>query len=299
MKFSLQPLTRQKIIIFSTIVVFILIGIAVTVYVALQRQEPRKKALEVGENALVCDPGPDPYDSTSIIVTNNTSETIERLVSNVFRCRYVPNKIRKGYFFCDNTCNEATNPDCLNGTWDAAASTITSIAPGETKTFTMTVNPCEIAQIDTYNEVEHVEDSLLECTNLRSQYTVPAGSRFPGGFGFAIDENSTGYDAATGTCPAPTATPTSEPTVTPTATVTPTETPPPTEETPTSTPVATPTSEPTATPTPVLIVEVNTPTPPPGSTPTSTPVPPVSGGLLPTILTILGGAAIVLIGFAL
>jgi hypothetical protein len=288
-------------------VALLMVGLGILVALAQQRQDLRERVdtqVAAKDNALNCDPGVDPYVSRSIVVTNNSDKAIDRLVSNVFRCKYAPNKIKKGYVFCDSNCNPAVNPDCLVGTWDQSASTIVSIAPGETKTFTMTVNPCEIAQIDVYNEEVHTGESDYECWNNRSQYINPPPPNFwPGGIAFGIDENPTGYNAATGTCPVPTNTPP--------PTSVPTNTPPPT--TPPSQPTRTPTPQPTAppgqptytpfppTPTsyyPYPTAYPTTPVQPPPATPV--PTRPVAGSAEITAIGILGGVGLLIIAaFAL
>ena len=231
-------------------------------------------------NQLVCDPGSNPYNSDSMVVTNNTQETINNLTSVTFRCKYIPNKIREGFYKCE-TCedsDEVNNPDCQIGIYDPNSSIEAySLAPGESKTINVRANRCEIIQFDTYNTASHADDSNLECYNIRSQQTNPGPpARWPGGIAFGINQNSDGYNETTQTCaavsntPAPTI-PTNTPPENATSTPVPSETPtmvPPTETpSPTNTPVVpTDTPRPTETPSPT-----NTPIPP---TPTSTPVPP-------------------------
>lgn len=227
---------------------------------------------------LVCDAGVDAYNSDTIQITNNSDKKIDEINAVVFRCTYIPDKIRKGFYKCE-TCtdsDEVNNPDCQVGTFDPDASQDFSLEPGETKTISVPANPCEIIQLDVANNEPHVDDSPYECFNPRSQYTNPAPpARWQGGIAFAISENSEGYDPATQTCPQPpTATPTptvpqDTPTVTPTANPSdsPTPTPSP-SDTPTPSPTNSPTPSPTKTPTPSP-----TPTPIP-PTPTFTPVPP-------------------------
>lgn len=221
---------------------------------------------------LVCDAGLDPYDSTVIRVTNNTNQTIDDLTSVVFRCEYEPGRIVKGKYKCE-TCldgDEVNDPNCQKGIYDPTASIVEfTLAPGETKELKMALNNCEIGQIDVYNTDPNVNDSPLECFNPRSQYTNPAPpTRWPGGIGFAIDENATGY--SNGNCEVPTATPTpttppATPTNTPALTNTPTATP---------TPLPTNTPAPTNTPLPTnTVIPTNTPAPTNSPMPTYTPIP--------------------------
>ncbi len=330
----------SKIIIIVTSLL-ILLSIPIALILVRQRQEIRKKAIEGGDGQLVCDSGTDttnpqfdPYNSVEIRVTNKTGQRIERLVSNIFRCQYEPGLLpdRRGYFYCDSSCDPQTNPDCRVGVWDQPALRIVPIDPNQTVTFTMTVNNCEIAQLDAYNEaawgsyVDSNPNDPRACYNVRSNFTNPTPpARWPKGIAFAISQNSTGYIDGVG-CPAPTATPT--PTITPTGvpptptgtlvptptttaipsptigglptnTPTPTRTPTPTPtRTPTPTPTRTPTPTPSRTPTPK---PTNTPVPtaPPGSTPTPTTPPPVSGNINPTIVTIIGGGILILVGLLL
>ncbi len=232
---------------------------------------------------LICDSGDDPYNSNTIKITNKTNTAIDEINAVVFRCKYIPGKIKKGFYKCE-TCTDAdevNNPDCQAGQFDPAASSDFALAAGETKTISVPVNACEIVQLDVSNNAVHVEDSNSECYNVRSKYTNPApAARWQGGIAFAISENSTGYNAATGTCIPPTATPkvpTSTPPITVTGTIT--VTPPGNTPTPTNTPTgtltpaatSTPTVTPTFSPTPSPTL-TNTPTPTP--TATNTPVPP-------------------------
>lgn len=252
----------------------------------------------IGQDQLICDSGADPYDSNTIKITNNSGADIEELNAIVFRCKYIPDKIRKGFYKCE-TCtdgDEVNNPDCQVGQFDDAASFDFPLKAGETKTISVPINACEIVQLDVANNEVHVEDSNEECYNVRSQHTNPeAPARWQGGIAFAIGQNSEGYNTATQTCAAPTATPTipsntppessntptpshtPAPTVTDTPTPTLTKTPTPTftlTPTPTETPV--PTATPIPTETPVPLAPPNTPTPitqiavneqPPGITP--------------------------------
>jgi|GEM_PF-5212986 len=216
-------------------------------------------------NQLICDAGPDPYDSDTITVTNNTNETIDNLNSITWRCEFSPGKVRKGYFKCETCVNDPDNPDCHVGIEDTSTSVHDfTLAPGESRTIQVNANPCEIIQFDVYNGDTNAEDSPMECYNLRSQYTNPEPpARWPGGIAFGINQNANGYNETTQSCEeSDTATPTI-PTNTPgadmTSTPVPTETPEPTEA-PTDTPVPTETPEPT-----------DTPVPP---TPTATTIPP-------------------------
>lgn len=318
-------MTRSKIIlIVSTLL--ILISIPIALVLVRQRQEIRKKAIEGGDGQLVCDSGPDPYNSTSITVTNKTAARVDNIRSLVWRCKYEQNPdgssiVRKGYFFCDSNCDRSVTPDCRVGVWDQSATQDNvSLNPGQSITFTMAVNNCEIAQIDAENKFEHPNDDPTECYNVASQYTnPPPPARWPGGISFGIAENSTGYNVQTGQCPVPTNTPvptaTNTPTgtlaPTPTGTLQPTQTP---SSTPTGTRTPTPTNTPTRTPTPT---PTRTPTPTPSRTPTprpsNTPVPttppgaspipttpqPVSGNVNPTVITIVGGGILLLLGLLL
>lgn len=286
-----RALSRQQRIIAA--VLGAVIVVLTILIVAVQRQEDiRKEAAGAGDGQLVCDGGVDPYNSTSIAVTNNTAAEVA-VDSRVFRCTYKPNRIKKSYYYCDSDCNPTTNPNCDVGVWDADASEIDiHIQPGETRTFSMTVNPCEIAQIDVENMDIHVDDSPTECYNTRSQYTNPSPpDRWPGGISFGIAENAQGYNATTGTCPQPTTPPTNTPVPTQPPTATPTNPP----DVPTATPQPTaPPGQPTYTPIPTA-----TPTPAPyvPPPPTNTPYPttPVSGGLPVTAIGILGGIGLLLL----
>ena len=222
---------------------------------------------------LVCDAGTDPYNSDLITLTNNTSETIDDLTSVTFRCQYIPDKVKRGFYKCE-TCqdgDEVNDPNCQIGVYDPNSSiTEFSLAPGASREISVKANPCEIIQFDVYNPAEHLSDSPFECYNFRSEYTNPGPpARWPGGIAFGINQNSQGYDPTTGTCPS------DSPTNTPTQTATPTETP--TESpTQTATPTKTPTNTPTKTPTPTVppVSPTLTFTPVPSNTPTSRPIPP-------------------------
>jgi len=219
--------------------------------------------------ALICDPGPDPYNSNFIIVYNDSNERIEELNTFVHRCTYEPGRLANaiGSYKCegqgDCTPGDPGDVNCQEGLNDPATNLDFPLNPKETRVLTMTVNACEIAQLDVQNHFQHVDDSVLECTNIRSQHTVDIGKRWLGGIAFAIQENSTGY--VNGSCEVtPTPTPTAT-TVPDTPTPTPSDTPtPPPPDTPTPTPTATPTDTPTPTVTPIptnTLIPTNTPIP--------------------------------------
>lgn len=229
------------------------------------------------QGQLVCDAGADPYNSDTIVVTNNTSESINNLTSVTFRCTYIPDKVKKGFYKCETCTNsdEVNNPDCQVGVFDPSTSiTDFSLAPGESKTISVTANQCEIIQFDIYNADDNVNDSPTECYNIRSQYINPTPpARWPGGIAFGINQNAQGYDSTTGTCPSNTPTHTPTPTqTTTTQTTTPADTP--TDVPPTNTPTATPTRTPIAT---TILTSTPSPLPPPTHTlvpnPTPTPTP--------------------------
>lgn len=304
----------SKIAIIASTLLALLV-IPITVFMAVRyNQDIRRLAAGPGDGQLVCNAGNNPYNSNSITVQNNTSENVP-VDSNVFRCVYKPNKVGVGYT-CETAqaCAAKGNPaQCDIGTWDQQASKQVTMSPGQSMTFSVSANPCEIVQIDTYNPVDHAVDVPVECYNVDSQYTnPPPPDRWPGGIAFGISQNSTGYDAGTDSCPQPTSTPTPTPTPTsppgatntPTPTRTPTPsstptgpfTPPPATNTPTRTPTLPPGA--TATPTPPP-VPTPTPTLPPGTTPTPTSPPPAPGTSFPTIITIVAGTVLLLIGLTL
>ena len=231
---------------------------------------------------LVCDAGDDPYNSNTLRIINNTNETIDDLTSVTYRCTYIKDKVKKSFYKCE-TCedgDEVNDPNCQIGTFDPNSSiTEFVLAPGESKTIQVNANACEIAQFDVYNTDDHVDDSPLECYNIRSQYINPTPpSRWPGGIAFSINQNSTGYNEDTGTCPVPTTTPvpTTPVPTTPVPTTSVPTTPVPTtplSATPTLTATLTPTNSPTPTPTPT---PSPTPTNTPNPTATNTPVPPTA-----------------------
>ena len=266
-------------------------GLVIGLYLVQQSQFIEKQASGSAESQLVCDAGADPYNSKTITVTNNTSVAVNEISSNVFRCEYEPNKVRRGYYKCEDNCS-GDGPDCQEGVWDPEASQDFSLAPGASKTVTVETGPCEIVQIDTQNDEVHVADDPTECFNIQSSDTnPPPPNRWPGGIAFGISQNSTGYNATTGSCDvAPTPT-TPQPT-------TPQPTTPPSTPTPTRQPTAPPgqptyTPIPTATPT-VAFIPTNTPAP---FVPTNTPMPtqPISGGFGVTAIGILGGIGLLLL----
>lgn len=303
---GLKTIGKKKLIIILS-VIFVLIAIPITVYLALQRQETRKKAAVTGDGRLVCNSGPQAYGGASstatITVTNNTNQTLDNLTPYVFRCAYTPNRIKSGYK-CQYDCsNQEAGADCQVGVWDNLAVADFVLAPGESRTLTATANPCEILQLDVQNADDHVNDDPTECYNIGTSDAYPAPPNpWNGGIAFSIKENSSGYNPATGTCPTP------SPTNTPTSTPAPT-TPPEITQTPTPTPT-TPEGVPTSTPTPttplIVAIPTNTPVPtstpaptvPAGSTPTPTTAPPVSGTTLPTLVTVAVGVIIVVLGLA-
>lgn len=264
-------------------------GLMIGLYLAQQSQFIGKEASGGAESQLVCDAGPDPYNSHSITLTNNTAQTIPEISSNVFRCEYEPDKVRRGYYKCEDNC-DGDGPDCQEGIWDPEASTDFSLDPGESKTVTVTANSCEIVQIDSQNDEIHVADDVTECFNTQSSDTnPPPPNRWPGGIAFGISQNSTGYNTSTGSCdvqqPSPTIPqPTSQPTV-PFNTLTPTRQPTAPPGQPTYTPIPTPT---------LPFVPTNTPAP---FVPTNPPVPtqPVTGGFGVTTIGILGGVGLLLL----
>ncbi len=223
------------------------------------------------KGALLCDPGPDPYNSSTITVYNDTGQTLDDLVSYVHRCTYEEGKIKKGFYKCETSAScDPNDENCDPGVWDQAASQDFSLAPGATKVLTMNVNPCQIAQLDVYNADVHQDDTVLECTNIRSQHTVDIGKRWPGGIGFAIGSNPATYPDGTCNPPPATPTPTTPPSV-PTNTPNPSNTPVPTN---TPSPLPTNTPAPTNTPFPTnTVIPTNTPAPTNSPMPTYTPIP--------------------------
>lgn len=229
----------------------IMVGLGGLVALAQREQDIRRRASGgTADTQLVCDAGTKAYDSNTIVVTNNTNERLEEMSSRVFRCEYEPGRVREGFYKCEDDCT-GDGPDCQEGVWDPDATEDFILDPGETKTVSVTVNPCEIVQIDVENTVDHALDDATECYNIQSQGTDPAPpSRWQGGIAFGIKQNSTGYDASTGTCPQPSVSPSTSPSVSPTTPVTPTSPPP---VSPTNSPTPQPTAppgEPTYTPVP-------------------------------------------------
>lgn len=155
-------------------------------------QDVRSRAQDAGAGKLVCDAGPDPYNSNTIVVKNNTSQTITDIQSVTFKCQYEAGRIRKGYYKCE-TCtdsDEVGNSDCQVGVHDPSRSTEFTLAPGEEKTISVTANACETIQFDVYNPIDQGE-SPTECYNVNSQYINPGPPNWwPGGIGFGINENS-------------------------------------------------------------------------------------------------------------
>lgn len=266
MKLSLTNISGRQTILLIVTTLFLLIALAATIFLVKQRQEIRKKA----EVALICDPGPQRYDSDSVTVTNNTGSVLNLEIQENL-CDYNGEGIPLPF---GTECNQ------FFSRYPA------TVADGATVIFQMTVPDCKIGQID-------IIPSGVGCYNNRED------KPWEGGMAFALKANPTGYDPVTGTCPtpSPTATPTSVPpsptptvpTSTPTGTLTPTPT-----GTPTPPVGGQPTSTPTKTPTPT-----RTPTPPPGATYTPTSPPPVSGNIAPTIITAIGGIILLLVGLLL
>lgn len=262
-------------------------GLIIGVYLVQRSQTIGGQASGSAESQLVCDAGADPYNSNTITVTNNTDTAVNEISSNVFRCEYEPDRVRRGYYKCEDNC-DGDGPDCQEGVWDPEASQDFSLAPGESKTVTVAVGECEIVQIDTQNDEIHVSDDPTECYNVQSSDTnPPPPNRWPGGIAFGIKQNSVGYNTATGTCNVTQPTPTTPQPTTPVNTPTPTTQPTAPPGQPTYTPI------PTATPT-VPFIPTNTPVP---FVPTNTPIPtqPVSGGFGVTALGILGGIGLLLL----
>lgn len=268
-------MSRSKIIVI-VVTILVLISIPVAVILVMQRQEIRKKA--AGQD-LICQAVPNKNVegiSGLIRVTNNTSSAITmRTQQN--RCAYKP------YTGEPPNCNE--NPQQKLETVTANGSVdIPAWVPGN----------CEETQLDVWNN----NVSGAKCWD-------PAGNHFwdqamevgANALAFVKVVNKGTYPncaPSPSATPLPTSSPTSAPTATPTGTRTPTPTP---SRTPTPRPgsTLTPTPRPTSTPTLIVIA----PTAPPGSTPTPTTPPPVSGNLTPTILTILGGGVLLLVGLLL
>lgn len=253
----------QIVIIIGTIL--ILASIPLTIFLVRQRQEIRKKAA-AHEGYVTCNPGTNRYDSNSITVTNRTQQTQTFTIQENL-CDYTGQStpLTDG-----DKCNNYSN------------SYQQSVASGITHTFSMVIPDCKIGQLDVYYGCTYLYDSSEQ--------------RWDGSFAFALKANRGNYDPATGRCPTAT--------FSPAATATPTRTPTPTTPsgTPTRTPTATPTGSRTPTPTGTRTpTPTNTliPTSPPGTQPTATPTPPVTGNLAPTIITVIVGGLLLLVGLAL
>src|SRR3989344_4055799 len=113
--------TIVKILSFIGVGILMLV-LGILVALAQQRQDLRKRAdTSVTANAgvLDCDPGTDPYNSNTIVVTNNTTEAIDNISFDVFRCEYIPGKVEqyRGSFKCEPSCNPG-EPNCSVGQWD-------------------------------------------------------------------------------------------------------------------------------------------------------------------------------------
>lgn len=263
MKFSLKD---RKTVIILVATLLILITIPIAIILVLQRQEIRKKA-EGTTDKIICVVNGDRYSSDSIRVINNTGSQTNHQVKRRF-CSLDPPAptpkpqlpLKFGY-----ECNGYDDP--------GAGDQNQTVNANSERTFTINIPNCMIGQLD----ITGCECSDLNCTQ----------TKWEGGLAYTMKANTTTYNELTGECPQITPTITITPTGTPINTPTPSNTPPPGS---TSTPTPTPTPTGTLTP---------TPTSPPGSTPTNTPVPPVSGNLGPTILTILGGGLLLLVGLLL
>lgn len=243
------------------VVIFILLaGLAAAFVLVRQSQDIRDRAAG-GENRLVCANNGNRWDSNSITVTNNTAAAVPLTIQENF-CDYNGEAIPlpDGY-----RCDESDN------------SHDETIAPGESKTYTMTVPSCTIGQLDVWNPTSHVNDDPSEC------YNIPDGQTWLGGIAFAIKGNSNCNQQPTST-PVPTSTGTPAPTNTPAPTATPQPTTPPGQ--PTYTPVPTSTSTPGPTSTPVPTNAVGQPQP----------TIPVSGNATLTVLGLFGGAMLLILG---
>lgn len=224
---------------------------------------------------LECDAGVDPYNSNKIVVKNGTSQAIDKIEVDLFHCKYVPGQLEKyrGSYRCEGgpeACADGAE-SCFKGDWDSAFSQPKRnivLQPGESMTFEYKNNACATSQMD----VRTMNDGIvqIECHNVQSKDTVKPGEMWPGGYAFAISENSVGYNASTQSCPQPTATPSPNPSDSPT---------PSPSQTPTSSPTQSPTPSPTRTPTPSPTPS-NTPSPSPTRTPT--PIPPTPTPIPPT-----------------
>ncbi|MBI4136787.1 hypothetical protein HY469_01880 [Candidatus Roizmanbacteria bacterium] len=269
----------------------LMVGLGVLVALAQQRQDLRKRAdtsATATSGVLDCDPGTDPYNSNTIVVTNNTSEPIDHISFDVFRCEYVPGKVEqyRGSFKCEPACAPG-EPNCSVGQWDGDLDQRNVVLqPGESKTFTASANACETIQIDVRNDSDAGESK--ECHNVRSSSTVAFGDRWPGGIAFGISENATGYPNCV---PSPTPSVPASNTPTPSVSVTNTLIPQPTA------PPGQPTYTPIPTTPPSVIVPTATPVPvSKGGVPnTPTPALPVSGSGLVTGLGIIGAVGLILL----
>lgn len=277
MKFSENNKGIAQIVIIAG-TVFVLLSIAVTVFLVRQRQEIRKKAEGVS-NKIICIVDGDRYSSNTIRVINNTSSQSTHTVSRRF-CTLdppLPSPTPPYPLSSPYTCDAWDDP--------GAGDRTETVSANSTRSFTINIPNCMVGQLDITN---------CECFNLDCSQT------WQGGMAYTMQTNRTGYVSSNPRgqqCPGPAATPTSSPvpTRTPTITGTPAAT-----ATPTVTGTRTPTPTGTRTPTPTN-TPTNTPvvTSPPGTQPTATPTPPVTGNLAPTILTVLAGGLLLLVGLAL
>ena len=261
----------QIVIIIGTIL--ILASIPLTIFLVRQRQEIRKKA--EGVNKIICVVDGDRYNSNTIRVINNTNSQSTHTVSRRF-CTLDPLTLTP------------TPPDplasdyqCLAYDDTGAGDRTETVDANSTRSFTINIPNCMVGQLDIRN---------CECFNL------DCSQKWDDGIAYTMQVNKTGYDSSKPRgqqCLGSTVT--STPTATPTRTPTPSGTPTPTA-TPTVTGTRTPTPTGTRTPTPT---NTTAPTSPPGTQPTATPIPPVSGNLAPTIITIIAGGLLLLVGLAL
>ncbi|MCR4263214.1 MAG: hypothetical protein NUV98_00660 [Candidatus Roizmanbacteria bacterium] len=168
-------------------------GIFAGTLVSQRNTDTRSRAASTGDGFLVCDAGSDPYNSSSITVTNKTSETIVDIQSVMWSCKYDPTiPIERGRYKCE-TCtsgDEIGNPNCQVGVHDPTRSTEFTLAPGESKIISHTAKACETVQFDVYNQKEQGE-SPTECYNVSTTVIdPPAPNWWQGGIGFAINQNS-------------------------------------------------------------------------------------------------------------
>lgn len=267
MKFSLQNLPDAPKILTIITTVLVLISIPVAIILVSQRQEIRKKA--AGEpDVTTCIVEGNRYDSDTIRVINNTGVSTTHTIHRRY-CIYQGESIPlpDGY-----ECNAWEDPQ--------AGDEVVVVPAGGDQTYSINVPDCKVGQIDITN---------CKC------FDLTCSQDWSGAMAYAIKANSTGYDYNLGICPSSTT-----PTPSPTLTLSPTPTTPP-GVTYTPTPIVpsrTPT--PSFTPTPTTPPSATaTPTVPPGATYTPTPIPPVSGGIIPTVATIIGGIVLILVGFLL